>query len=97
MPRQRTLASHGLMALALLASLLVGALSARPPAGQSERLPPGQPPVVDPLPPGHFLAGGERALPVLEEISATLKRIDERLDRLEKLAAQATAQPTGQE
>lgn len=80
---------HGLLAIAVLAGVLVGGLCGRPPAGQSSRLPAGQTaPVVDDVPPGHFLAGGERAIPVLEEISATLKRIEERLDRLEKIAIQ---------
>jgi len=34
-----------------------------------------------------FLSGGERSVPLLVEISATLKRIDNRLARLEKLMA----------
>jgi hypothetical protein len=43
-----------------------------------------------------FLAGSERALPVLLEISATLKRIDDRLARIEKtLAAAAAQRPVG--
>ncbi len=33
-----------------------------------------------------FLAGSERSIPILQEISVTLKRIDTRLARLEKLA-----------
>jgi len=37
----------------------------------------------------HFLAGSERSLPVLREISDTLKQIDARLARIEKLAAEA--------
>lgn len=40
----------------------------------------------------HFLAGSERALPVLQEISQTLKQIDARLSRIEKIAA-AAAEP----
>ena len=36
-----------------------------------------------------FLAGDERSLPILEEISATLRQIDGRLARLEKIAAEA--------
>jgi len=43
-----------------------------------------------------FLAGSERTLPVLQEISATLKRIDDRLARIEKtLAAAAAQRPAG--
>ncbi len=34
-----------------------------------------------------FMAGSERAVPVLEEISATLKQIDARLARFEKILA----------
>jgi hypothetical protein len=39
-----------------------------------------------------FLAGGERSLPILQEISGTLKQIDERLARIEKTLA-AAAKP----
>jgi len=81
-----TLAHHGVSALVVLGAVLIGALCARPPAGQSARTPAAQRQASDPILPGHFLAGGERSVPVLEEISATLKRIDERLQRLEKLA-----------
>ena len=84
-----TFGQHGFLALFVVGALMVGALSGRPPAGQSARAPAGQSQASDPFPPGHFLAGGERAVPVLEEISATLKRIDERLARLEKIAVQA--------
>lgn len=83
---QLTFARHGTLALAVLGAVLIGALFARPPAGQSGRSPSAQRQAADEIPPGHFLAGGERSVPVLEEISATLKRIDERLERLEKLA-----------
>jgi hypothetical protein len=31
-----------------------------------------------------FLAGSERSIPILQEIAGTLKRIDTRLERLEK-------------
>ncbi|MBC8876541.1 MAG: hypothetical protein H8E44_44500 [Planctomycetes bacterium] len=37
----------------------------------------------NPSPP-MFLAGSERTIPILQDIAATLKRIDTRLDRLEK-------------
>jgi hypothetical protein len=37
----------------------------------------------------HFQAGSERSLPLLEEISATLKQIDGRLARIEKSVAEA--------
>ena len=39
-----------------------------------------------------FLAGSERALSVLQDISETLKRIDARLMRIEKAVDQATSQ-----
>ena len=74
-------ARHGLPALVILGALLLGALSGRPPADKSG--------ISGDLPAGHFLSGSERSLPVLQEISATLKRIDERLVRLEKIAVQA--------
>lgn len=76
-----TFARHGLPALVILGAVLLGALCGRPPVGQSR--------VSADVPAGHFLSGGERSLPVLEEISATMKRIDERLARLEKIAMQA--------
>lgn len=38
-----------------------------------------------------FLAGSERALPILQDISKTLKQIDARLEKIEKAAAQATS------
>ena len=79
--RRLTLVRNGIPALVILGALLLGALCGRPPAGRTR----GE---VDPQM-GHFLAGSERSLPVLEEISATMKRIDERLARLEKIAMQA--------
>jgi hypothetical protein len=48
-----------------------------------------------PPPPQPFLAGSERALPILQEIAATLKRIDDRLARIEKLMAVRAAQRPG--
>ncbi len=81
-----TLAHHGVLAFVVLGAVLIGALCARPPAGQSQRTPAGQKQAPDESPPGHFLAGGERSVPVLVEISATLKRIAERLERMEKFA-----------
>ena len=87
--KRLTFAHQGILALLVVGVLLVGALCGRPPAGQSSRTPSGQRPASEQYPPGHFLAGGERSLPVLEEISATLKRMDERLERLEKIALQA--------
>ena len=79
--RGLTFARHGLPSLVMLGAVLLGALCGRPPAGQSRGS-------AD-VPVGHFLSGSERSLPVLEEISATMKRIDERLARLEKIAMQA--------
>lgn len=87
--KRLTFARQGLPALLVVGVLLVGALCGRPPAGQSIRTSPGEKQVADQVPPGHFLAGGERSVPILEEISATLKRMDERLARLEKIALQA--------
>lgn len=86
--KRLTFAHQGLLALLVVGVLLVEALCGRPPAGQSLRTPPGQKQVADQVPPGHFLAGGERSVPILEEISATLKRMDQRLARLEKIALQ---------
>jgi hypothetical protein len=40
--------------------------------------------VRETTPKQHFLAGSERSLPILTEISATLKQIDARLARIEK-------------
>jgi hypothetical protein len=34
--------------------------------------------------PGHFKSGGERSVIVLQEIATTLKKMDERLERIEK-------------
>lgn len=36
--------------------------------------------------PQAFLSGGERSLPILREISATLKQMDARLAKIEKVA-----------
>ena len=38
-----------------------------------------------------FLAGSERALPILQEMSETLKQIDGRLEKIEKAVAQAAS------
>ncbi len=37
----------------------------------------------------HFLAGSERSVPILQEISETLKRVDARLAKIEAIAAEA--------
>ena len=37
----------------------------------------------------HFLAGSERSVPILQEISETLKRMDARLARIEGIVAAA--------
>ena len=37
----------------------------------------------------HFLAGSERSVPILQEISETLKRMDARLSKIEKIVAAA--------
>jgi hypothetical protein len=74
-------ARHGLPALVILVAVLLGAMYGRPPVGKNS--------ISDEIPPGHFLAGGERSLPILNEIAATLKRIDERLVSLEEIAIKA--------
>lgn len=94
--KKRTFLQHRLLAWLVVGGLLVGALCGRPPAGQSARPPAGNRENVDAIPPGHFLAGGERSVPILQEISATLKRMDERLARLEKIAL-ATVEADSQE
>ena len=38
--------------------------------------------------PQHMLSGGQMSLPILQDISATLKEIDGRLSRMENLAKQ---------
>ncbi len=48
--------------------------------------------VREAAPQQHFLAGGERAVPVLMEISETLKRIDTRLARIENTVTQLDGQ-----
>jgi len=37
----------------------------------------------------HFLAGDERSIPILQEISGTLKQMDARLSRIEEVVAAA--------
>ena len=83
--RSLTFTHHGLLALVMLGAVLIGALCGRPPAARSRAE------LESDIPAGHFLAGSERSLPVLEEISATMKRIDERLARIERIALQAVA------
>jgi hypothetical protein len=77
-------ARHGLPALVILVAVVLGAMYGRPPVVKSS--------VSEDIPAGHFLSGSERSLPVLHEISATLKRIDERLVNLEKIAIEAAAE-----
>ena len=38
--------------------------------------------------PQHMLSGGQQSVPILQDISATLKEIDGRLSRMESLAKQ---------
>ena len=40
----------------------------------------------------HFLSGSERSIPILQEISGTLKRIEARLSRIEQTVAAAAKQ-----
>ena len=42
--------------------------------------------------PQHMLSGGQMSLPILQDISATLKEIDGRLSRMENLAKQISNQ-----
>ena len=72
------------LALVLLVAFAAG-VSVRTPSGMTAE-------VRRSAPRQHFLAGSERALPVLQEISQTLKQIDARLSRIEKIAA-AAAEP----
>lgn len=44
--------------------------------------------VRETTPKEHFLAGSERSVPVLKEISATLRQIDARLAKMEKTVAE---------
>ena len=83
-----TFARHGLLALVMFLAVLIGALCGRPPAGRIR--------TSSDADAGHFLSGSERSLPVLQEISATMKRIDERLARIENLALEA-AESDGKE
>jgi len=46
--------------------------------------------VRDAIPPGHFLSGSERSVPLLKEISGTLRKIDARLSKIENMVALAT-------
>jgi hypothetical protein len=41
--------------------------------------------------PQHMLSGGQMSLPILQDISATLKEIDGRLSRMEGLAKQLSS------
>ncbi len=68
----------------LLAGLCAGACLRPQPAATAG--------IREATPREHFLAGSERSVPVLNEISATLKHIDTRLARIEKTVADAAAQ-----
>ena len=50
--------------------------------------------VRSPLPPQHFQGGDQLSLPLLQEISATLRQIDARLARLEAVAKQLQTKST---
>jgi len=71
----------GGMAAILLASFWAGTFLSPRPASTADvrRGPPKQ----------HFLAGSERSVPILQEISETLKRMDARLARIETIAAES--------
>jgi hypothetical protein len=79
--RLRRLAAVGII---VLGAYLAGSLLRPPRAANAD---------VRHSPPRQaFLAGGERAVPILQDIAATLKRIDDRLARLEKTVAAAAEQ-----
>lgn len=78
----RRLRDGGWLVLVALLALWVGTRVARQPAVTAG--------VRETTPKEHFLAGSERSLPVLREISTTLRQIDARLSRIEKAVMQAT-------
>ena len=43
---------------------------------------------INPPPQPHLLSGGQMSVPILQDISATLREIDGRLSRMENLAKQ---------
>jgi hypothetical protein len=49
--------------------------------------------VRETTPKQHFLAGSERSIPILMEISETLEQIDARLETIEKTVTEAARQP----
>ena len=79
-----TLGRTACLALLLMGAFWAGAVLRPQPAARAS--------VREVTPKRHFLAGGERAVPVLQEISATLKQIDLRLSRIEKAIVAAAAE-----
>ncbi len=75
MRKRFTRSSAAWLASVLLAFALGAAMQPRP-ATTAE--------IQQPKSPERFLAGDERSIPVLQEIAATAKQIDARLERMEK-------------
>ena len=82
--RLRKLA-RGLVAALLLGSGLIAGVTWRHPQARADvrRTPPEQ----------HFKSGAQRSEAILREMSATLKSIDTRLQRLEQLAEKQLGKP----
>lgn len=82
MPEMKTkFVRLGWLTVFLAGSFLAGTCFQAQPASSSE--------VRKGTPRAHFLSGGERSVPILLEISDTLKRIDSRLARIEEAIATA--------
>ena len=71
----------GWTATILLASFWAGTFLRPQPASTAD--------VRKGAPKEHFLSGSERSIPLLQEISDTLKRMDTRLSRIEEIVAAA--------
>ena len=92
MHRIRVLAHLGWIALIVLLVLFVGTRFRPQPAVRAG--------VREITPRESFLAGDQRSLPILQDISATLRQIDARLAKIEKAVATAVgrdgrSQPPG--
>jgi len=70
----------------LAAGAFIGSVATGPSAAWGE--------VRSAAPPQHFASGSQLSLPLLQEISATLQRIDARLARLEAVAGQIQGKKT---
>ncbi len=73
--------SHALCATALVgAGIFIGANVTRPSDASAQ--------IITTPQPQHMLSGGQMSLPILQDISATLRQIDGRLSHLEDVAKQ---------